>query len=58
MSLDIVFLAKQANQDLYLEVGDYSYPFQIVLPPNLPTSFEHFFGRTRYLFLQNLSKIK
>lgn len=31
-----------------MEVGDYSYPFSVVLPPNLPTSFEHNIGRIRY----------
>jgi hypothetical protein len=41
-------ISKQGSTDLYLECGDYSYPFQIVLPPNLPTSFEHMYGRVRY----------
>lgn len=48
LSFNVIFLAKQPNSDLYLESGDYSYPFNIVLPPNLPTSFEHQFGRVRY----------
>lgn len=34
--------------DLYLEVGTHSHPFQIHLPANLPTSFEHQHGRIRY----------
>lgn len=44
----IIFLIKQSNYDLYLEVGDYSYPFEILLPPDLPASFEHKFGQIRY----------
>ena len=40
LSFCLVFLAKQANNDLYLEVGDYSYPFSIALPITVPTSFE------------------
>lgn len=48
LNANIIFLSKQPNSDLYLEPGDYSYPFQIVLPPNLPTSFEHTYGQVRY----------
>ena len=48
MNFDLLFLAKQSDSDLYLEAGDYSYPFDIVLPPNLPTSFEHTVGQVRY----------
>ena len=44
----LVFLAKQSKEDLYIEAGEYSYPFQIVIPPNMPTSFEHYLGRTKY----------
>lgn len=42
------FMMKQPESDMYIEAGDYSYPFQILLPPNLPTSFEHQFGQIRY----------
>lgn len=47
----MVFMEKsqQGNNDLYLEPGDYSFPFNLVLPPNLPTSFEHHYGRIRYM---------
>ena len=48
LNYQILFLVKPANQDLYLETGEYLYPFQIVLPPHLATSFEHSFGRVRY----------
>ena len=43
----ITFLLKQ-KCDTYLEVGEYSYPFQVVLPSSLPTSFEHEYGHIRY----------
>ena len=33
---------------MLIEVGDYTYPFQVLLPPNLPSSFEHEFGQIRY----------
>ncbi len=39
---------KPSGQDMYIEAGDYSYPFQVLLPPNLPTSFEHQYGQIRY----------
>jgi hypothetical protein len=37
------------RRQLYLEPGDYSYPFRIALPDNLPSSFEHTTGHVRYL---------
>ena len=33
---------------MFIEVGDYSYPFQVILPHNLPTSFEGLHGQVRY----------
>jgi hypothetical protein len=49
LNYQVVFVSKHSsNQDLYIEVGDYSYPFQIMLPSHLPTSFEHSIGRVRY----------
>ena len=51
LNTTIMFSSKPPNGDLYLEVGEYAYPFQIVLPPNLPTSFEHMYGKIRYLGL-------
>lgn len=44
----IPFISKQGSQDLFLEPGEYSYPFQIQLASNLPTSFEGKNGRIRY----------
>ena len=48
MKFSVVSLAKQYDNDLYLECGDYNYPFQIQLPPNLPPSFQHQIGKIRY----------
>lgn len=44
----LTLLAKKLDGDLYLEAGNVSYPFQYLLPYNLPTSFEHDVGRVRY----------
>ena len=45
---NFLFVSKGSKEDLYLEVGESNYPFEINLPPKLPTSFEHQFGRIRY----------
>lgn len=45
---EINLVAKQSNNDLYLECGEYQHPFQILLPPMLPTSFEHHDASIRY----------
>ncbi|CAF0782805.1 unnamed protein product [Brachionus calyciflorus] len=48
--IDVIlfFLKKEADNDLYIQPGDYSYPFEVKLPENAPTSFEHLNGRIRY----------
>ena len=48
MDVIIKFAYKTSSDDLYLTVGDHSYPFSIILPSNLPTSFEHSIGYIRY----------
>ena len=48
LNFDCVFVTKESKSDLYLEPGDYSYPFDVVIPDNAPTSFEHVFGNVRY----------
>ena len=48
MNFDIVFLSTNSEADLYLEEGEKSFPFEVLLSPNLPTSFEHSFGYVRY----------
>lgn len=47
LNVKVPLLLKQ-NSDTYLDAGDHSYPFQVLLPPNLPTSFEHEYGQIRY----------
>ena len=44
----LVFLAKQANDDCYIEVGEQSFPFEFQLSKTLPISFEHIHARVRY----------
>ena len=46
---DIVFVAKQGENDLFIDSGEHKYPFTISLPAHLPTSFEHAYGTIRYL---------
>ena len=52
-STQIMVLKKSDDdQDLYVEIGEFTYPFKFDLPNNLPTSFEHVNGTscisTRY----------
>ena len=47
-NFEIIILIPSDNQELYLEFGEYIYPFEFVLPKNIPTSFEHSIGQTRY----------
>ena len=46
-SFKIVLIHEQKS-DMYLEVGEFTYPFKVNLPDALPTSFEHQNARTRY----------
>jgi hypothetical protein len=40
---------KQTNNDeLFIEPGSHSIPFNVILPPVLPTSFENYFGSVKY----------
>ena len=36
------------NEEIFLEVGEHLYPFNVCLPKKLPSSFEHTYGRIRY----------
>ena len=46
---EITLMDKQAsNEKLYIEAGNHSFPFNFILPQNLPTSFEHSIGFIRY----------
>ena len=47
-----MFLQKRSNEDLYIEAGDHSFPFQIQLPPNLPTSVCYHYGFNLQIYLK------
>jgi hypothetical protein len=49
LNYETPLVSKQNNKDIYLEKGDQSFPFQISLPTNLPTSFKHKLGEIFYL---------
>lgn len=47
--LDIVqSILKKESEDLYIELGENSYPFKFMLPFDLPGSLEHKFGHIRF----------
>jgi hypothetical protein len=48
LNLNYIFVPEQ-SADLYLESGQHKYPFEVVIPNQSPTSFEHEHGRIRYL---------
>ena len=48
MNKQVIFATKGEISDLYIESGETNYPFELQLPNNLPTSFQHQFGRIRY----------
>jgi hypothetical protein len=41
-------LGSQSGEAIELPAGTHTYPFNYVLPPNLPSSFESDYGRIRY----------
>ena len=56
--MKLTFVYREGSHDLYLEPGDLSYPFQVNLPSNLPTSFEHDHAHVRYSFQGNIGTVK
>ncbi len=66
LNFNFIFLSEKST-DVYLEEGTSAYPFKVVLPEKLPTSFEQEHGRIRYVlhatveipwgFDKNLKKI-
>ena len=54
--VDIILsvLSKKNGQDLYLDKGKYTFPFEIRLPSQLPTSIEHTDGRIRYFLCSTI----
>ena len=57
-NMKLMFACQEGNHALYLEPGDLSYPFQITLPSNLPTSFEHNHAHVRYSFQGNIGTLE
>jgi hypothetical protein len=55
LNVTVTFLVKESKNDMYIEVGSYCYPFKILLPSNLPTSFEHEYGHIRYSLNSTIS---
>jgi len=47
LNILLLFTGKKSNK-FVLPAGNYSYPFQFQLPPNLPSSFEGYYGHVRY----------
>lgn len=44
----IYFTAPDKSEELTLHSGDHVFPFNFLLPPNLPSSFEKKHGYVRY----------
>ena len=57
-NMKLMLVYPEGSHDLYLEPGDLSYPFQVNLPSNLPTSFEHDHAHVRYSFQGNIGTVK
>ena len=39
---------RDKHEELFLEIGEHKFPFEILLPRGLPGSFEHNYGIIRY----------
>ena len=37
LDYEMLLITKQSRDDLYINVGDYEFPFQVQLPPFLPS---------------------
>jgi hypothetical protein len=49
LNINLIFTKELRNhEEFYLDTGEYIYPFQIQIPKQAPTSFEHSFGRICY----------
>jgi hypothetical protein len=48
-------MPEKPNEDLFMEQGDFSYPFNVTLPDNLPISFENSNGRISYSVSSTIS---
>ena len=49
MNLNIVLIKETSHhEELFLEAGDHSYDFEVTIPKNAPSSFEHRYAILRY----------
>ena len=48
MNATIPLLSKEDSGEIFLEAGEQSFPFKVVLPVNCPSSFYHKMGRIGY----------
>ena len=46
--MTVPIFSKENSDDLHLEAGEQSFPFQVTLPPSCPSSFYHPMGKINY----------
>ena len=44
----VTFLQKENNEDLFIESGDWNYPFEYKLPENIPSTMIYSDGKISY----------
>ena len=44
----VTFLQKENNEDLFIEPGDWNYPFEYKLPENIPSTMSYSDGKINY----------
>ena len=44
----VTFLQKENNEDLFIESGDWNYPFEYKLPENIPSTMSYSDGKISY----------
>ena len=49
INMEFVCLAKQIGNDLYLETGEFIYPFEFLLPNSIPATIEIKKSKTQYV---------
>ena len=56
LRFDIILIAQQPkNEELYLDVGEYAYPFRFQMAQNISPSYgESYTARTRYFVVSTL----
>lgn len=54
---ELTLVFKKEREDVYLEAGTHSYPFQFLLANCLPSSYEHGYGIIRYKIVFEMERI-